>query len=170
MDNCVGCSGVLTKGTRRRLSTPASLHVRSILLEVLHAIIPINRRLDVGNLECFVCVPCFRSLEKILKLRKDLDKAFQGAYDKAKHSLPYLPLVAIPSIEGDKESQLPQQMQQPQPVLPLMPLAQPEPQLLSPTEAVSEPLLQPVPIVPRQLPMLQPANCNRHHCCNLHLI
>ncbi len=43
----------------------------------------------------------YPSLERILKLRKDLDKAFQSACDKAKHSLPHIPSY----VEGDEGSQ-----------------------------------------------------------------
>ena len=40
--------------------------------------------------DCFVCIPCFRGLEKISKVRKDLEIAFQGACDRAKLSLPLI--------------------------------------------------------------------------------
>lgn len=117
MTNCAGCSIILSSasGTRRRLSTDSSQHVKSVLTEVLDRIAPHNESVTVSMLEkYFVCVPCFRSLERISKLRKDLEKAFQGACDKAELALPFIVTDPSNTVAASDESLPHDELQQPQ--------------------------------------------------------
>ena len=97
MSNCVGCSTAICSGSRRRLATPSSQHINTVLLEVMNSIVPADKQLDIGILlNSFICLPCFRWMEKIVKLRRDSQQAFHTACIKARHALPYFPGSAPP--------------------------------------------------------------------------
>ena len=93
--NCITCSvDITTSRTRRLLMTPSSKHIDGVVAEVLEKVIPVGRRINTGLLRnCYICRLCFRSMEKIMKLRDDAIKSFQELCDNAKSAVRFLPLV-----------------------------------------------------------------------------
>lgn len=80
MENCCICASAIADAkNRRNLKSDASSHTLPVLVETLKSIfsetgLNVEERLD-GHLCC--CRSCFRKLEKIVKLRRDLDESLQ---------------------------------------------------------------------------------------------
>ncbi len=70
------------------LMTPSSQHIDGIVAEVLEEVIPVGRRSNTGLLKkCYICRPCFRSMERIIKLRNDSLRSFQELCNNARSAV-----------------------------------------------------------------------------------
>ena len=76
------------------LMTPSSQHIDGIVAEVLEEVTPVGRCVNTGLLRnCYICRPCFRAMERIIKLRKDSLTSFQDLCNNARNAVHFLPLV-----------------------------------------------------------------------------
>jgi len=81
MENCccICALSVCDARNRRNLRSSASSHALPVLMEILRSVscetgLNVEERLE-GNLCC--CRSCFRTMEKIAKLRESLDQSLQ---------------------------------------------------------------------------------------------
>ena len=91
---CVGCAEDITASRIKRKLTGGVANVVGIIVEIFEEVLPVGSTLDTCKLlNSYVCRPCFRSMERILKLREEGASAFRDACNKARGSIHCIPLV-----------------------------------------------------------------------------
>lgn len=106
---CVLCTEDITASRIKRKLTGAVASVVAILVEVFEEVLPVGCKVDPSKLQkSYVCRPCFRSMERILKLREDGASAFRDACNKARGSIHSIPLAHHDAAdpESDEEDSL----------------------------------------------------------------
>ena len=91
---CVGCAEDITASRIKRKLTGGVANVVGIIVEIFEEVLPVGSTLDTCKLlNSYVCRPCFRSMERILKLREEGASAFRDACNKARGSIHCIPLL-----------------------------------------------------------------------------
>ena len=89
---CLACGVDLKerKGSRRLLSK----QVLPVLLDTVKDVVGKDVRLETEKLTgSFVCIPCFREMEKLKKLEEQLKNARERLTANVRKAMPYLPVV-----------------------------------------------------------------------------
>ncbi len=76
---CLVCKEYCSPQKRRKLQSPSTEHIVPILQELL------PERVHVKLTTAYACIPCFRSADKLLKLRKEVRKKEKELQQQVNH-------------------------------------------------------------------------------------
>ena len=94
--SCCG-EGVANVKNRRNLCNDSSKHTIPVLREILSGVC----EEWVGS---YLCRGCFRDIEKIIKMRRDIDVLMQQMHDRAVSAIASFPLPAAREKVGEKRA------------------------------------------------------------------
>ena len=99
---CLACGRESEKGERRLLTSGSTKHVLPVFLETAASVV--DGKIDDEKLsDGHVCKTCFRELEKLQRLQKQVKTITEGLQTSMKRAVPIIPVVSASTSASETE-------------------------------------------------------------------